>query len=124
MMSKLFHCVLVLLVFHIFIVTSQGLKYTKNLYIVVVPFVGEGRLRNGDTTNSTLLGPSQIIVISGVLYWCETGNHVIRRQFDGKVEVFAGTGYPGHKDGPLQEAMFNEPVGLTYNGQYIYVTGT
>ncbi len=40
------------------------------------------------------------------------------------VRTLAGTGEPGHRDGPLAEAQFAEPGGISVAGQMVYVADT
>ena len=41
-----------------------------------------------------------------------------------RVTTFAGTGRPGHQDGPAAKAQFYEPGGLTVAGDRLYVADT
>lgn len=76
-----------------------------------------------------LAGPSRLkFGPDGLLYFCETKNHVIRRlQADGTIETFAGTGARGYSGdhGPAAQAQFDTPYDLRFapNGD-IYVADT
>ncbi len=50
---------------------------------------------------------------AGNLYVADTGNHAIRKVSPaGEVSTLAGTGAPGHADGPGAQAQFNGPIGV------------
>lgn len=52
---------------------------------------------------------------TGQLYVSDSGNHVVRvvgAGSRGEVSTLAGTGLPGHLDGPLESARFDDPQGL------------
>jgi len=74
-------------------------------------------------------GPSRLQVgPDGLLYFCETRNHVVRRlNANGTIETFAGTGARGYRDGvPAREAELDTPYDLRFapNGDlYIADTG-
>jgi sugar lactone lactonase YvrE len=61
----------------------------------------------------------------GNLYIADAGHNQIRKvDPSGNVTVFAGTGEPGQKDGPVLEAMFNYPSGICTDGKgTFYVAG-
>lgn len=61
---------------------------------------------------------------NGDLIVTEYENHVLRKvTLAGEVSDFAGTGVPGHKDGTLAEAQFDEPKGITVDASgALYVT--
>jgi glucose/arabinose dehydrogenase len=64
-----------------------------------------------------LAGPSRLqIGPDGLLYFCETRNHVIRRvNSDGTVDTVAGTGERGYRDATLpREAQFDTPYDLRF----------
>ena len=57
---------------------------------------------------------------NGDLYVSDRANHVIRRITpgrDGQVEIISGSSNPGHQDGPLSEALFDNPQGLVLDSQ-------
>jgi DNA-binding beta-propeller fold protein YncE len=63
---------------------------------------------------------------AGQIYIADTYNHRIKR-LDPRtrlVSTFAGTGRPGHQDGPAATAQFYEPAGLTVAGDHLYVADT
>ena len=62
----------------------------------------------------------------GYIYIADTYNHKIKR-LDPKtkeVTTLIGTGQPGLEDGPRAKAMLNEPNGLTFAGDKMYITDT
>jgi DNA-binding beta-propeller fold protein YncE len=60
----------------------------------------------------------------GALYWAEFGSHVIRYMDlkTGKISTYAGTpGKPGYKNGPANEAQFNQPHEICFAAGDMYV---
>ena len=62
----------------------------------------------------------------GVLYVADTYNHKIKRVLPKTRSAFtvAGTGSPGHVDGPLAQARFSEPSGLSIANGKMYIADT
>jgi DNA-binding beta-propeller fold protein YncE len=60
------------------------------------------------------------------IYIADTYNHRIKRldPRTRRVTSFAGTGRPGHQDGPAAKAQFYEPAGLTVAGDRLFVADT
>jgi hypothetical protein len=84
---------------------------------------------HGPGTAATLAGPARLkIGPDGLLYFCETKNHVIRRLHpDGTIDTFAGTGARGYSgDGRAAvQAQFDTPYDVRFapNGD-LYVADT
>ncbi|WP_010277507.1 stalk domain-containing protein [Paenibacillus senegalensis] len=109
----------------------------------VTTYAGQGVLghKDGTAEESLFYAPEDVVVASdGTVYVADTLNHVIRKiDPEGKVstlnalpqryiEVFPGEAVLAgdYKDGPLQEAKFNEPTGLAIDhlgNLYISDTG-
>ena len=62
----------------------------------------------------------------GVLYVADTYNHKIKRVLPKTRSAFtvAGTGKPGHVDGPFAQARFSEPSGLSIANGMMYIADT
>ena len=62
----------------------------------------------------------------GVLYVADTYNHKIKRVLPKTRSAFtvAGTGKPGHVDGPFAQARFSEPSGLSIANGKMYIADT
>ena len=62
----------------------------------------------------------------GVLYVADTYNHKIKRVLPKTRSAFtvAGTGKPGHVDGPFAQARFSEPSGLSIANEKMYIADT
>ena len=62
----------------------------------------------------------------GVLYVADTYNHKIKRVLPKTRSAFtvAGTGSPGHVDGPFAQARFSEPSGLSIAKGKMYIADT
>ena len=62
----------------------------------------------------------------GVLYVADTYNHKIKRVLPKTRSAFtvAGTGSPGHVDGPFAQARFSEPSGLSIANGKMYIADT
>jgi hypothetical protein len=82
--------------------------------------------QNGHGAAATFAQPWDLVVsTSGDLIVTEYQNHVLRRvTLTGDVTVYAGTvGVPGHQDGPIATALFNQPKGMTMDASgAIYIT--
>ncbi len=81
---------------------------------------------DGDDFRVRLQHPIGITHHDGVLYVADTYNHKVKRVLPKTRSAFtvAGTGSPGHVDGPFAEARFSEPSGLSVAGGKIYVADT
>ncbi|MEK3788320.1 NHL domain-containing protein [Paenibacillus sp. FSL K6-1230] len=95
----------------------------------VVTIAGNGKIgaKDGKSTEATFYQPQGIAVTnSGVIYVADTLNHVIRKiTSDGTTSTLTAASsrvvehHPGlvlaagdYKDGPINQALFNEPTGL------------
>lgn len=70
--------------------------------------------------------PLGVAVHEGVVFIADTYNHKIKRldPRSGNVETIAGSGSPGHADGPGKKAQFHEPGGVSVAGQTLFVADT
>ena len=81
---------------------------------------------DGDDFRVRLQHPIGITHHDGVLYVADTYNHKIKRVLPKTRAAFtvAGTGAPGHVDGPFAQARFAEPSGLSLTASKIYIADT
>ena len=81
---------------------------------------------DGDDFRVRLQHPIGITHHDGVLYVADTYNHKIKRVLPKTRSVFtmAGTGSPGHVDGPFAQARFSEPSGLSIASGKMYIADT
>ncbi|MBI5609544.1 MAG: hypothetical protein HY902_11755, partial [Deltaproteobacteria bacterium] len=70
--------------------------------------------QDGAAATAKFNAPAGIAVAkNGTVYVADTGNHRIRAIAGGLVSTFAGTGEVGLIDGPLLDARFSAPAGLS-----------
>ena len=92
--------------------------------------IGLGLFEFGDVDGSDhrvrLQHPIGITSHDGVLFVADTYNHKIKRVLPATRAAFsvAGAGSAGHKDGPLDQAQFSEPSGLSFANGKMYVADT
>ena len=81
---------------------------------------------DGEDFRVRLQHPIGITHHDGVLYVADTYNHKIKRVLSKTRSAFtvAGTGSPGHVDGPFAQARFSEPSGLSIAHGKMYVADT
>ena len=81
---------------------------------------------DGDDFRVRMQHPIGITQRDGVLYVADTYNHKIKRVLPKTRSAFsvAGTGSPGHTDGPFAQARFSEPCGLSIANGKIYIADT
>lgn len=73
---------------------------------------------DGPAGEALLDSPTRLkLDIDGDLYFCDTGNHAVRRIRDGRITTVAGTGAPGYAGdgGPATEARLNAPYDLRFS---------
>jgi DNA-binding beta-propeller fold protein YncE len=93
------------------------------------PFPAVSTLAKSTSAHDVLKNPRGLCVDrrTGDVYVADTGHHQIRRvRVNGTVDVIAGTGTPGAKDGPAGQAQFKEPQAVLYDviRQILYVADT
>ena len=72
-----------------------------------------GLYRDGDIDGALFNRPADMIVgAGGNLFVLDSGNHTLRIIIQDNVFTFAGTGQPGHNDGPVTTAQFNRPFAM------------
>lgn len=96
------------------ILLAQDLKQTPQVYAGVPRTAG---LKDDLRLQSQFRNPAFLAMNQGdgTLFVSDGANHVIRRVRpgpQGKTETLAGTGVAGSRDGPLSEAMFDNPQGV------------
>ena len=82
--------------------------------------------RDGPGQMAKLQHPQGVAAWRGRVFIADTYNHKIK-QFDpqsGRTHTLAGGGAPGRRDGPLDQALFYEPGGLSAAGDRLYVADT
>ena len=81
---------------------------------------------DGDDFRVRMQHPIGITQHDGVLYVADTYNHKIKRVLPRTRSAFslAGTGSPGHVDGPFAQARFSEPCGLSIANGKMYIADT
>ena len=81
---------------------------------------------DGDDFRVRMQHPIGITHHDGVLYVADTYNHKIKRVLPKTRSAFsvAGTGSPGHVDGPFAQARFSEPCGLSIANGNMYIADT
>ena len=81
---------------------------------------------DGDDFRVRMQHPIGITHHDGVLYVADTYNHKIKRVLPKTRSAFtvAGTGSPGHVDGPFVQARFSEPCGLSIANGMMYIADT
>ncbi|KAA6315313.1 hypothetical protein EZS27_034209 [termite gut metagenome] len=75
-----------------------------------------GGYRDGDLAEARFIGPFQLFFDpNGNCYIADMNNHCIRKiTTEDKVETVVGIpGIAGFKDGGKEEALFNQPTGIT-----------
>lgn len=78
-------------------------------------YAGDG----GPATQAKLDNPFGVVIgPDGCVYFCDTGNHAIRKiDSDGTIATVAGTGQAGYAGdgGPATEALLNEPYEIRFD---------
>jgi DNA-binding beta-propeller fold protein YncE len=77
----------------------------------------------GNASKSLFSGPRGVAVDKKAIYVADTGNDVIRKIDLSSMETstIAGTGEEGDKDGPGNQAQFNNPGAICTDGTALYV---
>ena len=104
---------------HHTILLSQNIQQTPAPYAGVSNSPG---LKNDLRLQSWFNNPSFLAFdqAQGSLFVSDSANHTIRRVSpgpNGKTDTLAGTGKPGHRNGPALQASFNNPQGLALDGR-------
>jgi len=96
----------------------------------VKTIIGEGLFEFGDVDGpypkARLQHPLGVAYHNGYVYVADTYNHKIKRVHlkTRRLETFIGTGRRGMADGPAKKATLNEPGGLVFVGETIYIADT
>jgi sugar lactone lactonase YvrE len=115
------------------LVLADYLGHTLRIYSpsngTLTPLAGqEGATgeANGNGAEARFHTPYDVVVFEGDILVTDFGNNRIRRvTLAGDVTHWAGTGTPGLSNGPLLDAQFNAPQGLTIDSSgNVFVTDT
>jgi hypothetical protein len=96
----------------------------------VQTLIGGGLFDFGDVDGvlgtAKLQHPLGVLARNGHVLVADTYNHKVKL-FDkakGHIKTLAGSGTPGLENGPLAQAQFQEPSGLAWLGDRLYVADT
>jgi thiol-disulfide isomerase/thioredoxin len=80
------------------------------------------QFKTGPARTVGLSSPWDLQLVGRMLYIAMAGTHQIWRMDLDKNELstFAGSGTEGRRDGPLLEARFSQPSGITSDGKFLY----
>ena len=92
-------------------------------HVTTIAGTGQPGFVDGPAGKAQFNQPAGVAVDhKGQLYIADRGNNRIRVYFQFKVSTLAGTGKAGNGDGPLNQAQFNQPTGVTVDSEgTIYV---
>lgn len=96
----------------------------------VQTIIGKGLFDFGDVdgeySQARLQHAIGVAYHDGYIYIADTYNHKVKRISPNarRLETFIGTGQRGMEDGPAKEASLNEPNGLTFVGDKLYIADT
>jgi len=78
---------------------------------------------DGGVDKSLFSGPRGVAVDKKAIYVADTGNDIIRMIDISSLQTskLAGTGEEGDKDGPADQAQFNNPGAICTDGAFLYV---
>ncbi|MGI8550253.1 MAG: protein kinase domain-containing protein [Dehalococcoidia bacterium] len=105
--------------------TEAGMAPLSIAAVVTLAGSGVAGFAEGQGTAAQFSGPNDLTVdTSGTVYVADAGNYRIRKITpDGTVTTLAGSGLPGHADGPGTSAQFINPAGIVVDGAgIVYVT--
>ncbi|AQT60288.1 hypothetical protein B0D95_09415 [Cellvibrio sp. PSBB023] len=108
-----------------FLVTTTAIQLTPlNMTGVVTTFAGTPPGADGIGAAAKFRFPTGSVSDGTYLYVADADNHKIRKIeiATGLVTTLAGSGLRGDADGTGIAAGFDEPKGITINGNYLYVT--
>jgi ABC-type branched-subunit amino acid transport system substrate-binding protein len=103
---------------------SSRFLYVQDITVSTLAGDGQRDYRDGPAAQARFNWPGGVAAdAQGNVYVAEFFGHRVRRiTADGTVSTLAGTGAPGHADGPGSTAQFNMPAGLDVDAEgNIYV---
>jgi len=69
--------------------------------------------------------PGKVVVANSLLYIADTNHHrILVAKQDGSITTSIGSGRPGLVDGDSQQAQFQQPQGMAFEGSTLYVADT
>ncbi len=99
----------------------------RDLHVRVVAGSGYENLADGPALVAALAQPSGLVVApDGKVYFVDSETSSVRYLEKGHVRTLVGQGLFdfGYQDGPLAQALFQHPIGLTYQEGALYVADT
>lgn len=93
--------------------TPPSLRCPNPNVVVTTAGTGTAGLVNGQAFDARFSRPRFMVTgPDGALYVADSGNHCVRRIFNGQVTTFAGTGVAGYVDGAGASAQFDGLSGI------------
>lgn len=107
--------------------TIRKVEISTGNVITLAGMRGQSGYTDGAGQMATFSGPAAVTLLGVYLYVADTDNHIIRRvhKDTGYTETIAGAPeLMGSSDGIGFGAMFNYPLGIANDGEYVYIADT